>query len=144
MIAVIFEVELADGRRQQYLDIAASMRPLFDEVDGFISVERFESLTTPGKLLSLSFFRDEDAVKRWRTLSAHRNAQARGRAGVFAGYRLRVAEVLRDYGLHDRDQAPADSKEAHPHGLAGEDRHGSNSSESGNRLRDRNDVKTIR
>ncbi|WP_375589053.1 antibiotic biosynthesis monooxygenase [Hoeflea alexandrii] len=144
MIAVIFEVEPADGRRQQYLDIAASMRPLLDEVDGFISVERFESLTTPGKLLSLSFFRDEDAVKRWRTLSAHRNAQARGRAGVFAGYRLRVAQVLRDYGLHDRDQAPADSRQVHPDRLADEDRHGSNSSESGNRLRDRNDVKTIR
>jgi heme-degrading monooxygenase HmoA len=144
MIAVIFEVEPADGRRQQYLDIAASMRPSLDEVDGFISVERFESLTTPGKLLSLSFFRDEDAVKRWRTLSAHRNAQARGRAGVFAGYRLRVAQVLRDYGLHDRAQAPADSRQVHPDRLADEDRYRSNSSESGNRFRDRNDVKTIR
>lgn len=144
MIAVIFEVEPADGRRQQYLNIAASMRSLLDEVDGFISVERFESLTTPGKLLSLSFFRDEDAVKRWRTLSAHRNAQARGRAGVFVGYRLRVAQVLRDYGLHDRAQAPADSRQVHPDRLADEDRYRSNSSESGNRFRDRNDVKTIR
>ena len=123
MIAVIFEVEPADGCRQQYLEIAASMRPLLDEVDGFISVERFESLTTPGKVLSLSFFRDEDAVRRWRTLGAHRNAQSRGRAGVFAGYRLRVAEVLRDYGLHDRAEAPVDSRKAHPHGLADEDRH---------------------
>lgn len=114
MIAVIFEVEPADGRRDQYLDIAASMRPMLDEVDGFISVERFESLTTPGKILSLSFFRDEAAVRRWRTFAAHRAAQAQGRAGVFAGYRLRVAQVLRDYGLHDRAQAPRDSREVHP------------------------------
>lgn len=114
MIAVIFEVEPADGRRDEYLEIAAAMRAMLEEVDGFISVERFESLTTPGKLLSLSFFRDEDAVRRWRTLTAHRNVQSRGRGGVFAGYRLRVAEVLRDYGMHDRAQAPSDSREVHP------------------------------
>ena len=113
MIAVIFELEPADGRREQYLQIAASMRSMLEEVDGFISVERFESLTTPGKMLSLSFFRDEEAVKRWRTLAAHRNAQSRGRAGVFAGYRLRVAQVLRDYGLHERAEAPQDSQQAH-------------------------------
>lgn len=114
MIAVIFEVEPAEGRRDEYLDIAAAMRAMLEEVDGFISVERFESLTTPGKLLSLSFFRDEAAVARWRTLAAHRKAQSRGRAGVFSGYRLRVAHVLRDYGLHDRAQAPADSRRVHP------------------------------
>ena len=114
MIAVIFEVEPADGRREQYLEIAASMRAMLEQVDGFISVERFESLTTPGKMLSLSFFRDEDSVKRWRSLAAHRAAQSQGRAGVFAGYRLRVAEVVRDYGLHDRAQAPRDSREVHP------------------------------
>ena len=114
MIAVIFEVEPADGRREQYLEIAASMRAMLEQVDGFISVERFESLTTPGKMLSLSFFRDEDSVKRWRSLAAHRAAQSQGRAGVFAGYRLRVAQVLRDYGMHDRAQAPSDSREAHP------------------------------
>ncbi|MDP2733190.1 MAG: antibiotic biosynthesis monooxygenase [Hoeflea sp.] len=113
MIAVIFEVEPADGRREEYLQIAASMRTLLAEVDGFISVERFESLTQPGKLLSLSFFRDEEAVRRWRTLSAHRKAQSRGRGGIFAGYRLRVAHVLRDYGLNDRTEAPLDSREAH-------------------------------
>ena len=111
MIAVIFEVEPADGRRQHYLEIAASMRALLEEVDGFISVERFESLTTPGKLLSLSFFRDEQAVKRWRTLTAHRKAQSRGREGVFAGYRLRVAHVVRDYGLHERGEARAESQQ---------------------------------
>ena len=114
MIAVIFEVEPADGRREQYLDIAASMRAMLEQVDGFISVERFESLTTPGKMLSLSFFRDEEAVRRWRTLGAHRAAQSQGREEVFAGYRLRVAEVLRDYGMHDRAQAPRDSREVHP------------------------------
>lgn len=114
MIAVIFEVQPADGRREQYLNIAASMREMLEQVDGFISVERFESLTTPGKMLSLSFFRDEEAVRRWRTLGAHRVAQSRGRAEVFAGYRLRVAEVLRDYGLHDRAQAPDDSRQHHP------------------------------
>lgn len=113
MIAVIFDVEPAEGRRDEYLEIAASMRALLEEVDGFISVERFESLTTPGRMLSLSFFRDEEALKRWRSLSAHRNAQSRGRAGVFANYRLRVAHVQRDYGLHDRAQAPADSQRAH-------------------------------
>ena len=113
MIAVIFEVEPAPGRREEYLDIAASMRAMLEEVDGFISVERFESLSTPGKLLSLSFFRDEESVARWRALSAHRKAQSRGRAGVFSGYRLRVAHVLRDYGLHDRAQAPADSRIVH-------------------------------
>ena len=113
MIAVIFEVEPAEGRRAEYLEIAAAMRAMLEQVDGFISVERFESLTTPGKLLSLSFFRDEEAVRRWRTLGAHRNAQSRGRGGVFTGYRLRVAHVLRDYGLHDRAEAPDDSRQAH-------------------------------
>jgi len=113
MIAVIFEVEPAEGQRDAYLDIAATMRPLLEEVDGFISVERFESLITPGKLLSLSFWEDEEAVKRWRTLHAHRGAQAQGRSGLFSGYRLRVAHVLRDYGLHDRDEAPEDSRTAH-------------------------------
>jgi heme-degrading monooxygenase HmoA len=113
MIAVIFEVEPAPGRRAEYLEIAASMRAMLGQIDGFISVERFESLANPGKLLSLSFFRDEEAVRQWRTLSAHRNAQSRGRAGVFSDYRLRVAHVLRDYGLDDRAEAPADSREVH-------------------------------
>tara|TARA_R110002020_G_scaffold136630_2_gene304560 strand:- start:11137 stop:11493 length:357 start_codon:yes stop_codon:yes gene_type:complete len=113
MIAVIFEVEPADGRHSEYLEIAALMRAMLDEVDGFISVERFESLTTPGKLVSLSFFRDEAAVKCWRRLAAHRNAQTRGRAGVFTRYRLRVAHVVRDYGLNERAEAPADSQKIH-------------------------------
>ncbi|UDM52406.1 antibiotic biosynthesis monooxygenase [Cupriavidus sp. MP-37] len=113
MIAVIFEVEPAPGRQDTYLDIAAHLRPQLEAIDGFISVERFQSLTNPNKLLSLSFFRDEAAVIAWRNTLAHRQAQAAGRSGVFAGYRLRVAQVLRDYGLDAREQAPADSRAVH-------------------------------
>jgi heme-degrading monooxygenase HmoA len=107
MIAVIFEVEPDPAHRQEYLDTAAALRAGLEAVDGFISVERFESLSRPGRLLSLSFWRDEEAVRRWRTQAAHRKAQARGRQGMFRGYRLRVAEVVRDYGLHDRGQVPS-------------------------------------
>jgi heme-degrading monooxygenase HmoA len=113
MIAVIFEVIPAPGRKGEYLDHAAHMRPLLDQIDGFISVERFQSLTNPDKLLSLSFWRDEAAVAAWRTHVAHRTTQSAGRSGVFADYRLRVAAVVRDYGLFERDQAPADSQRAH-------------------------------
>lgn len=113
MIAVIFEVELAEGRKDEYLDIAAAMRPMLDEIEGFISVERFQSLTDPRKILSLSFFEDEAAILRWRTLSAHRGAQAKGRKGVFDDYQLRIASIIRDYGMFDRAQVPTDSKEAH-------------------------------
>lgn len=113
MIAVIFEVEPAEGKRHAYLNTAAKLRAQLEAMDGFISVERFESLTTPGKLLSLSFWRDEAAVAGWRALPAHRAAQAAGRSGVFAGYRLRVAAVVRDYGLIERVQAPADSRQIH-------------------------------
>ena len=113
MIAVIFEVVLAPGRKQEYLDLAAVLRPELEQQDGFISIERFASLTHEGKLLSLSFWRDEDAVKHWRRFEGHRLAQARGRDGVFAEYRLRVAGVLRDYGMNERTEAPADSREAH-------------------------------
>ena len=113
MIAVIFEVEPKDGRRADYLDIAAELAPLLKTIDGFISVERFESLTTPGKILSLSFWRDEAAIAAWRNLADHRKAQARGRGGIFTDYRLRIASVVRDYGLHDRAQAPGDSRAAH-------------------------------
>jgi len=113
MIAVIFEVEPAEGQRDAYLDIAARLKPELEAVDGFISVERFESLANPGKVLSLSFFRDEAAVATWRTTEDHRRAQAAGRGGVFADYRLRVAQVLRDYGMTERDEAPKDSRAAH-------------------------------
>lgn len=113
MIAVIFEVEVAPARKQDYLDIAAELRPLLEQVDGFLSVERFQSLTHPEKLLSLSFFRDEEAVRNWRNLSQHRSAQRRGRDGIFAGYRLRVAGVIRDYGMFERGEAPGDSQAVH-------------------------------
>ena len=113
MIAVIFEVEPADGRKQAYLDIAATMRPLVDEIEGFLSVERFQSLTNPDKILSLSFFESEDALEAWRNLSAHRRAQTMGRDGVFRDYHLRIASVIRDYGMFDRAQAPQDSRAMH-------------------------------
>jgi heme-degrading monooxygenase HmoA len=113
MIAVIFEVWPSDNQRQRYLDIASNLRPLLDDIDGFISIERFESIANPGKMLSLSFWRDEAAVERWRTLDRHRAAQALGRDHVFSDYRLRIASVVRDYGMNDRDQAPSDSRAAH-------------------------------
>ena len=106
MIAVIFEVEPAAGGYDAYLDHAARLKPLLEKMDGFISVERFQSLANPGKLVSLSFWRDEEAVRAWREHSEHRATQAAGRAGIFADYRLRVAAVRRDYGLYERDEAP--------------------------------------
>jgi heme-degrading monooxygenase HmoA len=113
MIAVIFEVTPADGKRDAYLDIAARLRPLLDDVGGFLSIERFQSLSDPDHVLSLSFWRDEEAVKAWRNTEAHRQAQELGRGGVFADYRLRIAHVVRDYGMTERAQAPADSRERH-------------------------------
>lgn len=113
MIAVIFEVVPAPGRRQDYLDLAASLKPELEKMDGFISIERFASLANEGKILSLSIWRDEEAVRRWRNLEGHRAAQAQGRGGIFADYRLRVASVTRDYGLRERGQAPADSRKVH-------------------------------
>lgn len=113
MIAVIFEVEPAPGRKQRYLDIAASLRPALDGIDGFISIERFQSLADENRILSLSFFRDEEAIAAWRNLQSHRGAQTEGRATVFGDYRLRIASVIRDYGMADRDQAPADSIGVH-------------------------------
>ena len=109
MIAVIFEVEPRDGMLEPYLDLAAELRPRLEKIDGFVSVERFASLTTPGKYLSLSFWRDEAAVADWRRQAHHRQAQHKGRAETFAGYRLRVAHVLRDYGMHERAEAPGDA-----------------------------------
>ncbi len=98
MIAVIFEVEPVEGRGHEYFDLAAELKPELERIEGFVSVERFESLTTPGRYVSLSFWRDEDAVARWREHADHRAAQEAGKAGIFAHYRIRVAEVLRDYG----------------------------------------------
>lgn len=113
MIAVLFEAWPAPGRQSRYLDLATLLRPELDRIDGFLSIERFESLAEPGKLLSLSFWRDERAVAAWRNTAAHRAVQAEGRQGVFSDYRLRIAEVVRDYGMTDRSQAPPDSRAAH-------------------------------
>jgi heme-degrading monooxygenase HmoA len=113
VIAVIFEVWPAEGRAGEYFDKAASLKADLEKIDGFISVERFESLATKGKYLSLSFWRDEEAVRAWRSLEGHRQAQAQGRGGVFADYRLRVASVVRDYGMKRRSEAPRDSLDVH-------------------------------
>ena len=113
MIAVIFEVTPVAERKQDYLDTAAALKPRLEQMDGFVSIERFQSLSEPGRILSLSFWRDEEAVKNWRNVEEHRRAQAAGRDGIFSGYRLRVAEVLRDYGMHEREQAPQDSRAVH-------------------------------
>ena len=113
MIAVIFEFEPNAGKTDDYLDIASQLRPIVEKIDGFISIERFESLSQPGKILSLSFWRDEEAVKEWRNIAEHRQAQRDGRNGIFSDYRLRIASVIRNYGMHDRDEVPEDSKEIH-------------------------------
>ncbi|RKZ98744.1 MAG: antibiotic biosynthesis monooxygenase [Gammaproteobacteria bacterium] len=113
MIAVIFEVFPAEGKVEEYLDIAAELRPQLEKIDGFISIERFSSLVEEGKVLSLSFWRDEQAIEEWRNLESHRYAQEKGRGGVFSNYRLRVADVSRDYGMNNREEAPSDSKKIH-------------------------------
>jgi len=113
VIAVIFEVVPYMGERHRYLDIAGELRAELDGIDGFISIERFESLTMRGKILSLSFWRDEEAVRQWRNLDVHRSAQQAGRNGIFADYRLRIAHVVRDYGMFERAEAPQDSREIH-------------------------------
>jgi len=113
VIAVIFEVSIPNGRRHHYLELAAQLKAELEEVPGFVGVERFESLSEPGKMLSLSFWHDEDAVRTWRNQAIHRAAQAKGRAGIFESYRIRVAEVIRDYSLTERAQVPDDSQAVH-------------------------------
>lgn len=113
MIAVIFEAETNPEFKDEYFDLAATLQPLLDKIDGFISIERFESVSTPGKILSVSYWRNERAIETWRNLAMHRKAQAAARSHVFADYRLRVAKVLREYSLTDRQQAPEDSSTTH-------------------------------
>lgn len=113
MIAVIFEVWPYAERRGEYFEIAADLRPLLEQIDGFVSIERFQSLNDPEKVLSLSLWRDEEAVAAWRRLEAHREAQSKGRTGIFKDYRLRIAAIVRDYGLNEREQAPSDSRDLH-------------------------------
>ncbi|HET9736117.1 MAG TPA: antibiotic biosynthesis monooxygenase [Burkholderiales bacterium] len=113
MIAVIFEFTPAPGRFAEYMDLVGRLKPELEKAEGFISLERFESITAPGKFVSLQFWRDEESVRRWRNLQQHREAQKKGRGGIFASYRLRIAGVLRDYTRERRDEAPRDSVAAH-------------------------------
>jgi heme-degrading monooxygenase HmoA len=113
MHAVIFEVWPKEEGRQEYLDIAAALKPTLEKMDGFISIERFESLSEKGKILSLSFWRDDAAIAAWRRVEHHRMAQAKGRGELFRDYRLRIAAVIRDYGMNERAEAPPDSRERH-------------------------------
>ena len=113
MIAVIFEFTPSPGRFPDYMQLVGELKPELDKAEGFISLERFESLTTPGRFVSLQFWRDEDSVAKWRNVQLHREAQKRGRGGIFASYRLRIAGVIRDYSMGGRAQAPADSVAAH-------------------------------
>lgn len=112
MIAVIFELEPSAGQAPRYFEWANALKASLMGLDGFVSIERFESVGQPGRYLSLSFWRDEAAVRQWRNMAEHRAAQRDGRAGIFANYRLRVATVIRDYGLSDRGQVPSDSLDA--------------------------------
>ena len=113
MIAVIFEFTPTQGRFPDYMALVAELKPELDKAEGFISLERFESITTPGKYVSLQFWRDEESVRKWRNVQKHREAQKKGRAGVFTSYRLRIAGVIRDYTMDGRAQAPADSVQVH-------------------------------
>jgi heme-degrading monooxygenase HmoA len=113
MIAVIFEFTPREGRFPEYMELVGQLKPELDKAEGFISLERFESITTPGKFVSLQFWKDEESVRKWRTLHEHREAQKKGRAGIIASYRLRIAGVIRDYTMHERAQAPADSVAVH-------------------------------
>lgn len=113
MIAVIFEVQPKAGKYDEYLAIAAELKLLLHNIDGFISIERFASMAVEGKILSLSFWRDEQAVKQWRNLQAHRVAQAKGRGEIFDDYRIRIAEVVRDYAMNERHETPKDSADWH-------------------------------
>lgn len=113
MIAVIFEVIPNEGKKEEYLNIAASLRPELDHIDGFISIERFQSFSDADKVLSLSFWRDEESIQQWRNLEMHRHAQAKGRNEVFKDYHLRIATVVRDYGMFERKETPEDSSSYH-------------------------------
>ncbi|BFM42202.1 antibiotic biosynthesis monooxygenase [Flavobacterium sp. CFS9] len=113
MIAVIFEVIPNEGKKEEYLSIAASLRPELDKIEGFISIERFQSLNDPEKVLSLSFWKDEESILQWRNLEMHRHAQAKGRKEIFKDYHLRIAAVVRDYGMFDREETPKDSSDFH-------------------------------
>jgi len=113
MVAVIFEAVPGEGKKDEYFSIAEKLRPELNKIPGFISIERFQSVVNPGKILSLSFWEDEESITQWRNVEMHKQAQGQGRRSVFSDYRLRVAHVVRDYGMNERAQAPADSKKIH-------------------------------
>jgi heme-degrading monooxygenase HmoA len=113
MIAVIFEVFPKEKNKQEYLDIAAKLKPMLVDFDGFISVERFASLQDPNKILSLSFWRDEQSIEKWRNNIMHRDGQSSGLKHIFSDYRIRIGQVMRDYGFEDREEAPKDSNSYH-------------------------------
>ena len=113
MIAVLFESNPHPDQKESYLAAGSRLGPLAEAMDGFLGIERFESMTNPGKMMAISYWRDEESVRQWRNLEIHRRIQNNSRERIFANYRLRVAKIIRDYSMHDRDQAPADSKTAH-------------------------------
>ena len=113
MIAVIFEFTPAEGRFPDYMALVDTLRADLAQAEGFISLERFESITTKGKFVSLQFWKDEESVRQWRNLQKHRDAQKQGRGGIIGSYRLRIAEVTRDYTMDDRAEAPKDSVDVH-------------------------------
>lgn len=113
MIAVIFEFTAAEGRFADYKALAEALGDELRKLDGFVSIERFQSISDPARFVSLSFWRDEEAVRGWRNVQKHREAQARGRGGIFSAYRLRVCSVIRDYGMKERGGAPKDSIAVH-------------------------------
>ena len=113
MIAVIFEVIPNEGQKDEYFKIAAALKPALEKIEGFISIERFQSINDPEKILSLSFWKDEESIQQWRGIEMHRWAQSKGRESIFKDYRLRIAVVSRDYGMFDRKEAPPDSKSFH-------------------------------
>lgn len=113
MIAVLFEVYLKEEFKSEYLEIATQLRKKLETMNGFISIERFASLQDESKMLSLSYWENEESIKQWRTLMEHREGQSKGRDHIFSDYRIRVAGVIRDYGIDSRAQAPEDSNKHH-------------------------------
>jgi heme-degrading monooxygenase HmoA len=113
MIAAIAEIFLKDNQMQEYTDFAAQLKPLVDKIEGFISNERFQSVADPNKILSLSFWENEESIKQFRNLELHRLAETKSRESIFSDYRIRIANVSRDYGMVDRKEAPTDSKMFH-------------------------------
>jgi heme-degrading monooxygenase HmoA len=99
MFAVLFEVHPKSDQWDAYLGYAAMLKPELEQIDGFVDNIRYRSLTREGWILSLSNWRDEKALVRWRTRARHHEVQERGRTSVFLDYRLRVGQLTRDTNL---------------------------------------------